>query len=102
MAVPLNPTQRHVVEQLGRSATVVEPVADGFGPSLADSLEGELADVVEHLGGERLFVNKHALAVIHTCETQFLGTNANFAWSTRTGAGYGGPQGDPAVRALAG
>jgi hypothetical protein len=83
---PLNPTQRQVLDRLKRPAVEPAPVADGYAEGLRAQLEAELADVVEHLGGERIVVSKHALASVHACERHHLG-EPDFEWTVRSARG---------------
>ncbi len=89
MTTSLNPAQRRVFELLRRPGVGdgAAPVPAGLAEGLAARLEGALADVVGHLGGERLVVTKHDLARIHTCERHYLGTRPRFEWTPRTARG---------------
>lgn len=87
MTTSLNPAQRRALELLGRPASPPVSVPEGLGTDLAAALDAGLADLAEQLGGERLHVNKHALARIHACERHYLGTHADFEWSARTARG---------------
>jgi RecB family exonuclease len=88
MTTSLNPAQRRVFDLLRRSASPSSPsVPDGLGDALAAELETALTDTVAQLGGERLYVNKHDLARIHTCERHYLGIHTTFEWTPRTARG---------------
>ena len=87
MTTSLNPAQRRAVDLL-RKPDVPPPAApDGLIARLVTELETGLADLLPHLAGERLHVNKHALARIHACERHYLGTHTDFEWSPRTARG---------------
>ena len=78
-----NPAQQRVIDLLGRPTTA--PVFDaGIGEQLRTDLEDALSPHVERLGGERLFVSKHALAQMHGCEAHHLATKDTFEWSLAT------------------
>ena len=83
----LNPAQQRVIELLGRPEGGIAPAPEGLGAALAGTLERELGDCVGLLGGERLYVTKHALTGIHGCERQHLATHSTFEWSARTARG---------------
>jgi PD-(D/E)XK nuclease superfamily len=87
MTTSLNPAQQRVLELLGRPAVPPPPAAEGLAGRVVAELERSLADVTGDLGGERLHVNKHALARIHGCERHFLGTHAEFEWTAQTARG---------------
>jgi hypothetical protein len=78
-----NPAQRRVIELLGRSESA--PVFDAdVGERLRADVEAAIAPHVDMLGGERLFVSKHALAQMHGCEAHHLATRDTFEWSLAT------------------
>ena len=87
MTTSLNPAQRRALELLGRPAVPPPPAPEGLIARLVTELETGLADLTPHLAGERLHVNKHALARIHACERHYLGTHTEFEWSPRTARG---------------
>lgn len=81
--VPLNPAQQEVLDLLG--ATPEERPA--FPPSLKASLRADLEDALSDLTGEihpdtPMFVNKHALSMVHGCELRHLAEiEKPFEWS---------------------
>jgi RecB family exonuclease len=87
MTTSLNPAQRRALELLGRPAVPPLAAPEGLIARLVAELETGLADLTPHLAGERLHVNKHALARIHACERHYLGTHSEFEWSPRTARG---------------
>ena len=86
MTTSLNPAQRRVFELLRRSTPSVA-APPGMADALHADLEDALAPWVAYLGGERLYVNKHALVRIHGCERHFLDTHGDFEWTPRTARG---------------
>jgi hypothetical protein len=87
MATVLNPAQLRALEQLGRPASPLPPAPPGLGDRVRGTLESALSGHVSDLGGERLHVNKYALARVHACERHFLGARSGFEWSARTARG---------------
>jgi hypothetical protein len=87
MATALNPAQVRALEQLSRPASPVPPAPAGLADHVLAALEHALSDHISDLGGERLHVNKYALARVHACERHFLGTHGAFEWSVRTARG---------------
>jgi hypothetical protein len=83
----MNPAQLRVLELLRKPRDPLSPVREDLGVSLLAELEDALAGSVAHLGGERMHVNKHLLASVHTCERFTLGTRDGFTWSARTARG---------------
>jgi hypothetical protein len=83
----LNPSQQRALDLMARPARPATPLEPGLAVALQDELERRLADVVEELAGERLHVNKHALATVHTCERHYLVTEHTFSWTVRTARG---------------
>ena len=63
------------------------PLPDGLADDLRSILEDELAPVAEHLA-EPLWVSKHTLATVHSCEAHFLDSDdSRFDWSPANARG---------------
>jgi hypothetical protein len=81
-----NPAQQQVIDLLGRGEAT--PV---FAPDLAvhlrDELEEAIAPLVPQLGGEPLWISKHALSSVHGCEANFVASEGTFAWSVPSARG---------------
>ena len=81
-----NPAQQQVIDLLGRGEAA--PV---FAPDLAvrlrDELEEAIAPLVPQLGGEPLWISKHALSSVHGCEANFVASEGTFAWSVPSARG---------------
>lgn len=82
-ASPLNPAQQEVLDLLGANPDE-RPT---FPPSLKSTLRADLEDALRDLASEirpeePMFVNKHALAMVHGCERRYLAeTEQVFEWS---------------------
>ena len=87
MDTELSPTQARIVEQLRRGPDA--PVwSDGFADRLKEAVEGDLAELAEHFSKDRpLFLSKHALTAIHSCEANHQATTGSFEWSVPTARG---------------
>lgn len=86
----LNEAQQRVVAMLGSYGAERPRFAPGIGQSILDELQSLLAPKEDLLqpDGERLFVTKRQLNMVHGCQTQFLAErNAKFEWSTATARG---------------
>jgi PD-(D/E)XK nuclease superfamily len=83
----LNPAQQSVIDLLGRSTDRPELPSD-----LVEELETELVDELTVLATDLdptdpLFVSKHALTTIHTCEAHHLAGDGEFTWSVPAARG---------------
>jgi len=58
-----------------------------LGAALRNRLERALAPVAEGLGDEQLWVGKHDLSQVHTCEGHHRAEKDTFGWNARTAAG---------------
>jgi RecB family exonuclease len=81
-----NPAQQQVIDLLGRGDE--SPV---FAPDLAQSLRADLEEAIAplapQLGGEPLWISKHALSTVHGCEANFVASEGSFAWSVPSARG---------------
>jgi hypothetical protein len=86
--VVLNPAQQRVIEALGRSGDRAA-LADDFGDRLRLGLADGLAGVAAALDPSRpLWISKHALATVHTCEAHHQALDAaEFVWTVPTARG---------------
>jgi CRISPR/Cas system-associated exonuclease Cas4 (RecB family) len=85
--VELNPAQQSVIELLGRSADRPELPVDLI-PELSAELNDELASLAADLDpSDPLFVSKHALTTIHTCEAHHVAGDGEFTWSVPAARG---------------
>lgn len=83
----LNPAQREVIALLGRSAEDIERTAmpDGIGALLLEELEKSLEPLADELSPDSpLWVSKHALSTVHSCEAHHLAGQGSFEWSPAT------------------
>ncbi len=84
----LTPAQNRVVVDLmalGQPRPRFDP---DLGGALRSRLERALAPVAERLpAGEQLWVRKHDLGQVHTCEGHFRAEQDGFAWNARTATG---------------
>jgi hypothetical protein len=83
----LNPAQQRVIDLLGKGGERPELPHD-VGQQLHDTLEDELSGIAPLVSPEdQLWVNKHALASVHTCEANHLATVDAFTWSVQAARG---------------
>lgn len=87
----LSPVQREVLEALG-AASAERPAFDSeLRTHLRDRLEHEIGELLEHLGPTTrlpLWVSKHALATVHTCEGKLVAEErAEFSWNVAIATG---------------
>jgi hypothetical protein len=81
-----NPAQQQVIDLLGRGdAPAVFP--PDVAVHLRDALEEAIAPLVPQLGGEPLWISKHALSSVHGCEANFVAGEGTFAWSVPSARG---------------
>lgn len=85
----LNPAQREVLDLLGARRDERPAFPSALGSELEDELADRLALTIAAVpAGEDLWVAKHALAQIHTCEANYLAElDVPFAWSVPTARG---------------
>ncbi len=85
----LNPAQRRVLELLGAPADQRPTFPPGLGAELRAELAEGIAPALALLGeGQDLFVSKHALGQVHTCEAHLVAERAiPFAWTVPTARG---------------
>jgi hypothetical protein len=81
-----NPAQQQVIDMLGRGEG-----APAFPHDLVAQLRVELEETVAPLlpllGGEPLWISKHALSSVHGCEANFVASEGSFAWSVPSARG---------------
>jgi PD-(D/E)XK nuclease superfamily len=83
----LNPAQQRVIDALGRGGERVMLASD-LGERLQLALTDGLAGVARHLDpADPLWIGKHALSTVHTCEAHHLATADGFAWTVATARG---------------
>ncbi len=83
----LNPAQQRVIDVLGRTGN-----RTSLPPDLGDRLEQALTDAIGPLAAnldpaDPLWISKHALATVHTCEAHHLAAADSFAWTVATARG---------------
>jgi hypothetical protein len=85
---PLNPAQQRVIDALGRSGDRTA-LPEDLGTRLADALTDGLAHLGDQLDpGDPLWISKHALATVHTCEAHHRALDAqSFVWTVATARG---------------
>lgn len=81
----LNPAQHRTLELLRRTGDPVVFSAD-LVADLRDTMLEALAHFEDRLGGDTLFVTKHGLGSVHTCEANFLAPD-EFAWTPASARG---------------
>ncbi|NBP52949.1 MAG: hypothetical protein EBU67_01390 [Actinobacteria bacterium] len=77
----LNPIQQMVLDALAKRADFVPTT-----PELADEIEAHLVDALEPVARNysptnALFITKHKLGSVHSCEAHHVATRDTFAWS---------------------
>ena len=78
----LNPAQQQVLDLLGAGREDRPTFDAALRTELRVELEDALEPLVEHLGRDNLFLNKHGLMQVHGCEGRYLAEEAEpFAWS---------------------
>ncbi len=82
---PLTPTQRRTLDALRRSGEPVVFSAD-LVAELRETMHEALTTFADRLGGDTLFVTKHTLATVHTCEANFLDPTP-FEWTPSSARG---------------
>lgn len=83
----LNPAQQSVIDLLGRSADRPVP-PDGLAAELLAELEEEIADVAGHLDpADTVWISKHALTTIHSCEALHVANTDSFSWTAASARG---------------
>lgn len=81
-APSLNPAQQEVLDLLGADRTERPTFDAALRLELRTELEQALEPLVEHLGKDNLFLNKHALTQVHGCEGRFVAEQGEgFAWT---------------------
>ena len=85
----LNPAQQTVVDLLGSSGSERPQFDAGLRHELRASLEDALEPVVATFAErDQLFVSKHKLAQVHSCEVRYLADEqAQFEWTVPTARG---------------
>jgi hypothetical protein len=85
----LNPAQRSVVELLGKAGPSRPAFEHGLVVELAEALCRGLAPIQSVLHeGDKIYVSKHDLAAIHSCEANFRAERAEpFRWTTAAARG---------------
>ena len=77
----LSRAQQSVIDLLGRGADPV-PLPDGLIDELETELVDGLADIAVDLDpADPLFVSKHALSSVHSCEAHYVVGDGEFEWS---------------------
>jgi PD-(D/E)XK nuclease superfamily len=85
--LPLNPAQQRVIDALGRGGERVA-LPDDFGERLRVGLTDGLTEIAGHLdAADPVWISKHALATIHTCEAHHQAMSVDFAWTVPTARG---------------
>ncbi len=79
----LNPTQAETLALLGSPPEERPEFDPAIGKRLRSEMTRELADIAAHIGAsDSLFVSKHALSEVHSCERRFVGESGEpFSWS---------------------
>jgi len=83
----LTPAQNRVVVDLMAIGEPRPRFDPDLGGALRNRLERTLAGVAESLGDDQLWVRKHDLSQVHTCEGHFVAEQGGFGWNARTAAG---------------
>jgi hypothetical protein len=85
----LTPSQQAVIDLLGKGTSPRPELPDSLAGDLQDALHTELAEVVTAVPEDApLFVSKHQLATVHSCEAHHqAGEAAGFTWSPAAARG---------------
>jgi CRISPR/Cas system-associated exonuclease Cas4 (RecB family) len=84
--VSYSPAQQQVIELLGRPP---QPIAfdPGLRAELVAFLEAELEPLAGLIGDDEVWMSTHTLASVHGCETHFVATQGDFAWTVANARG---------------